>query len=71
MIDIELLDCPRCQGPAIFEEAGGWCCYVTCADCGCHTAEIPYDKDTTPEDAAKKVANLWNRGKVISHDPGE
>ena len=40
--EIDLLDCPRCQGPALLEEENGWCYYVMCLDCGCHTAEVEF-----------------------------
>ena len=40
--EIDLLDCPRCQGPALLEEENGWCWYVMCLDCGCHTAEVEF-----------------------------
>lgn len=69
--DIELLDCPRCQGPAIMEEENGWCVYVTCGDCGCHTAEVEFKSEDQKAEAAKQAARLWNNGKVVSHDPGE
>ena len=63
--EIEREDGPRCRGPGVLEEENGWCVYVTCLDCGCHTAELPF---TTPEEkleAAKRVAGLWNHGKVV------
>ena len=40
--EIELQDCPLCRGTGALEEEGGWCFYVSCLDCGAHTAEIPY-----------------------------
>lgn len=69
--EIELLDCPLCQGPALLEEENGWCFYVMCLDCGCQTAEIEFK---TPEErlfSAKQAAHLWNMGKVIPCSPGE
>lgn len=69
--DIELFDCPLCRGAGLMEEENGWCVYVTCMDCGCHTAEVPY---TTPEErieAAQRAASTWNIGKVISPANGE
>ena len=68
--DIELFDCPMCQGPGVLEDENGWV-YVMCMDCGCHTGEYPYDKDKTIEEAAQQAALMWNIGKVISHSPGE
>ena len=32
----------RCHGPGVLEEEGGWCLYVQCLDCGCHTAELSF-----------------------------
>lgn len=69
--DIELFDCPVCQGPALMEEENGWSIYVTCMDCGCHTAEAEYHTEQEREEAAQAVAMLWNMGKVLSHNPGE
>ena len=36
--DIELQACPHCGGDGVIEDEGGWCVYVTCCDCGAHTA---------------------------------
>ena len=69
--DIELFDCPLCRGAGLIEVECGWCVYVTCMDCGCHTAEVPYN---TPEEkikAAQQAAHIWNIGKVLSSNPGE
>lgn len=69
--EINLLDCPLCQGPGLLEEANGWCFYVMCLDCGCQTAEAEFN---TPEErltAARQAARLWNMGKVIPCSPGE
>ncbi len=67
----DLLDCPICQGPALLEEENGWCYYVMCLDCGCHTAEIEFRSDEERPAAAAQAARLWNMGKVISSSPGE
>ena len=68
--DINLLDCPICQGPALLEEEhGGF--YVMCLDCGCHTAEIEFKFDDERIESARQAARLWNMGKVISSSPGE
>lgn len=69
--EIELLDCPLCQGAALLEEENGWCFYVTCMDCGCHTAEVGYRSEADRMDAAQRAAMLWNMGKVLSSAPGE
>ena len=67
----ELLDCPLCQGPALVEEEEGWCVYVTCLDCGCHTAEIPYRTAEERKSAMQRAVSTWNIGKVIALGPGE
>ena len=69
--DIELFDCPLCHGAGLLEEENGWCIYATCLDCGCHTAEVPYKTEEDRIAAARKAANTWNMGKVISHGLGE
>lgn len=68
---VELQDCPICHGPALGQEEGGWCVYVECMDCGCHTGEYPYGKEQSLEKAVEQAALMWNVGKVISHTPGE
>lgn len=68
---IDLQDCPVCHGSGILEEENGWCYYIECMDCGCHTAEVAFEKNSQRLEAARKAAHLWNIGKVLSHDPGE
>ncbi len=68
---VELQDCPLCHGPALLEEENGWCFYVMCLDCGCHTAEAAYKTEEERLEAAQKVAHLWNVGKVLPSNPGE
>lgn len=62
---LEVFDCPRCQGPAVLEEEGGWCVYVQCMDCGAHTAELRYSNEEERIIAAKKAVSTWNMGKSI------
>lgn len=69
--DIDLLDCPKCNGPALMEDENGWCVYVTCCDCGAHTAEVAYQTKAERLESMKKAAHLWNIGKVLSPEPGE
>ena len=69
--DIELLDCPICRGTGLLEEESGWCVYVSCLDCGCHTAEIPFRNDKERLRAAQQAAHTWNIGKVISSGVGD
>ena len=68
---IELQDCPLCGGAGLLEEEGGWCLYVQCLDCGCHTAELSFDTPAARLDAARRAARTWNLGKVIYPGPGD
>lgn len=67
----ELHECPLCGGPGLLEEENNWCVYAVCMDCGAQTAPFEYRTRAQREDAAEKVANLWNMGKVIQQDNGE
>ncbi|MBS7379116.1 MAG: Lar family restriction alleviation protein [Candidatus Ornithospirochaeta sp.] len=69
--EVEIFECPICSGPGILEEENGWCFYVMCMDCGCHTAEVAYESREERIVSARKAATLWNRGKVLSSSPGE
>lgn len=69
--DIDLQDCPYCNGPAMLEEENGWCYYVVCADCGSQTAEVSFKSREESIEAAQKVAHLWNIGKVMKTGVGE
>ena len=69
--ELELFDCPLCHGAGLLEEENGWYAYVTCMDCGCHTAEVPYQNAEQREQAIRRVVNTWNIGKVIPMSPGE
>lgn len=69
--DFNLQDCPLCNGSALLEEEQGWCYYVSCMDCDCHTVEIPFKKEEDRRTAAEKAVELWNIGKVISGNPNE
>jgi len=69
--EIELQDCPRCGGAGMLEEENGWCFYVTCVDCGCHTAEARYDSAEERFNAALNAAHIWNIGKTLTSEPGE
>lgn len=68
---IDLQDCPICHGAGLLEEENGWCLYVSCLDCGCHTAEVPFRSDAEKLQAAQHAATLWNVGKVIASGLGE
>lgn len=68
---INLQECPQCDGPALIQEEDGWCVYVECLDCGCHSAELTYKNEGERMAAAQSVADLWNMGKVIKSCVGE
>ena len=69
--ELELHDCPYCDGPGLLEEENGWCWYVACADCGSQTAHFEFSNETERLEAAKKAAHLWNIGKVVRSDISE
>ena len=69
--ELELQDCPFCGGPGRLEEEQGWCWSVTCMDCGAQTAHAEFRNPEERLAAAKKVAYLWNVGKVVRADIGE
>lgn len=68
---IELYDCPLCGGGALLEEESGCSYYVMCLECGCHSVNIDFKSEEGRLEAAKRTAELWNMGKVISSSPGE
>jgi len=63
--DIELLDCPICHGAGLLEEENGWCLYVSCLDCGCHTAEVSFK---TPEEKLKAAQHAAEPGDTAEDD---
>ena len=67
----ELQDCPFCGGAGLLEEENGWCWYVTCMDCGAHTADFPYKTERERAEAARTAAHLWNIGKVLRGNSNE
>ncbi len=69
--EIELQDCPLCGGAGSLEEEGGWCVYVQCYDCGCHTAALSYNTPEERLEMARRTAQTWNLGKVIYPGPGD
>ena len=70
-IDIELEECPCCRGNGIIIHEGGWNVQVECADCGSHTVYVDYNNDEEKKEAERKVAMLWNIGKVIKANISE
>ena len=69
--DLELLDCPICHGPGRIEEENGWCLYVQCLDCGCHTAALTYNSEEERQTAARQSISSWNIGKVVHTGVGD
>ncbi len=69
--EIHLEDCPFCGGAALLEEENGWCWYVICVDCGSQTASCAYKTPAERPEAARKVARLWNMGKILRTGSGE
>ena len=67
----ELEDCPICRGTGMIMHEGGWNVQVECADCGSHTVYVEYENDAEKAEAERKVAMLWNIGKVIKANIGE
>ena len=68
---INLEECPACRGAGVISHEGGWNVQVECCDCGAHTVYVEYKTEDEKRDAVKRVAMLWNMGKVIKLDPGE
>ena len=68
---IELEDCPCCRGAGMLVHEGGWNVQVECTICGAHTVYLEYENEEQMHEAERKVARLWNIGKVIKQDPGE
>ncbi len=68
---VEISECPHCGGGAILEEECGCSYYVMCLECGCHSVNIDFKSEDERLEAARRTAELWNCGKVISSEPGE
>lgn len=68
---INLEECPACRGAGAISHEGGWNVQVECCDCGAHTVYVEYNNEDEKAEAVKRVAMLWNMGKVIKLDPGE
>ena len=69
--NIEVFDCPVCHGTGMIQEENGWCLYVECMDCACHTAELPYHSPEERIRVAQQVVSLWNVGEVIVSGVGD
>ena len=71
IFEIELEDCPICRGVGAMQDEQGWCVSVNCLDCGAETAHASYHTPEERLEAAKRVALLWNMGKVIHTGVGD
>ena len=63
-----LEDCPICRGSGFMVHEGGWSVQVECIDCSAHTVYVDYATNEEKIEAEKRVAMLWNMGKVIKQD---
>ena len=68
---VYLEECPICRGAGFVTSEGGWNVQVECNDCSAHTVYVEYSSEEEKEEAIKKVAMLWNMGKVIKGERGE
>lgn len=68
---INLQDCPLCDGGSLLEEEGHSGFYVFCLECGAQTVTVDYKKEEDRLKAAERAAHLWNIGKVHACNPGE
>ena len=69
--EIILEDCPCCRGTGVLVHEGGWNVQVECTECGAHTVYLEYDNEEEKAEAERKVARIWNMGKVIKQERGE
>lgn len=68
---IDLNDCPICGGAGLLDEEKGSGYNVTCMDCGSYSVHVNFANEEERLIAARKTAQLWNSGKVISSNVGE
>ena len=68
---IMLEECPICRGAGFLAHEGGWNVQVECTDCSAHTVYVEYSTEEERREAERKVAHLWNIGKVVSSERGE
>ena len=68
---IMLEECPICRGAGMIMHEGGWSVQVECSDCSAHTVYVEYENDAEKAEAERRVAHLWNIGKVITSERGE
>ena len=71
IFEIELEECPVCRGAGVMQDEQGWSVSVSCMDCGAETAHAEYRTPEQRLEAARRVALLGNRGKVIPTGVGD
>ena len=71
IFEIELEECPVCRGAGVMQDEQGWSVSVSCMDCGAETAHAEYRTPEQRLEAARRVALLWNMGKVIHTGVGD
>ena len=71
IFEIELEDCPVCRGAGVMQDEQGWCVSVAGMVCGAETAHADYRTPEERLEAARRVALLWNMGKVIHTGVGD
>ena len=59
------------MGAGVMQDEQGWCVSVACMDCGAETAHADYRTPEERLEAARRVALLWNMGKVIHTGVGD
>ena len=64
--EIDLQDCPLCQGAGCLEEEGGWCVYAQCLDCGCTPPSSPTAtrRNARRWPAALRATGTWARSSI-------
>ena len=65
IFEIELGDCPICRGSGVMQDEQVWSVSVGCMDYGAETAHAEYRTAEERLEAARRVALLWNMGKVV------
>ena len=71
IFEIELGECPICRGAGVMQDEQGWSVSVSCMDCGAETADAEYRTPEERLESARRVALLWNMGKVIHTGVGD
>ncbi len=68
----DLQPCAAChEDCGSIEYEGKSFVYIECGNCGAHTAFFGFNSEKERLEAEGKALSLWNRGKIVSHNPGE